>query len=263
MTDQSASQDNPRSLTGRTALVTGGAIRTGRAIALQLAAAGADLLIHYHQSAQQGQQTAEDCRCLGIKVETVSADLGQPEQAGEVIRAAAESHGLKIDILVNNVGNYPNSGPLGLAPSQFGDLLSTNLIAPYALIQALLPQLSKAAEADIINLGYSGAEHPVANQHAMAYQISKTGLLILTRTLAQQLGPDNIRVNMVSPGQLDNSVDLPESLADHIPLGYAGSESDIAETIEFLLTQGRYINGANIDVGGGYRMGLARRLEND
>ena len=243
--------------------MTGGAIRTGRAIAMQLAAAGADLLIHYHQSTEQAEQTANDCRGLGIKAEIVSADLGEPERAGEIIRAAVDSYGLMIDILINNVGNYPNSSPLGLAPNEFGDLLNTNLIAPYALIQALLPQLSGVQEADIINLGYSGAEHPVANHHAMAYQISKTGLLILTRTLAQQLGTDNIRVNMVSPGQLDNSVDLPESLEDHIPLGYAGSESDIAETIEFLLTRGRYINGGNIDVGGGYRMGLARRLESD
>ncbi|MBL4621714.1 MAG: SDR family oxidoreductase, partial [Immundisolibacteraceae bacterium] len=246
-----------------TALVTGSAIRTGRSIALQLASAGANLLIHYHHSGEAAEQTAAACRQFGVRAETVSADLGQPEQAGQIIFQAAEDHGLAIDILVNNVGNYPNSPPLGLPADQFGDLLNTNLIAPYALIQALLPQLSSAPEADIINLGYSGAEHPVANHHAMAYQISKTGLLILTRTLAQQLGPQNIRVNMVSPGQLDNSVDLPDSLLDHIPLGYAGSESDIAETIEFLLVQGRYINGANIDVGGGYRMGLARRLEND
>ena len=261
--DRSPARNPEQPLAGRTALVTGAAIRTGRRIALQLASAGANLLIHYHRSTEAAEQTAATCRQFGVRAEIVSADLGQPDQAGQIIRKSADGYGLAIDILINNVGNYPHSSPLGLSAEQFGDLLNTNLVAPYALIQALLPQLSSASEADIINLGYSGAEHPVANQHAMGYQISKTGLLILTRTLAQQLGPQNIRVNMVSPGQLDNSVDLPESLLDHIPLGYAGSESDIAETIEFLLVQGRYINGANIDVGGGYRMGLARRLENN
>lgn len=251
------------SLTGRTALITGAAKRTGRTIALQLAKAGADLLLHYHQSEEDARQTAAECAAFGVKAETVSADLNQPQQAAETIRQQAQQSGLAIDILINNVGNYPVGGPLELDVDQFTANLNCNLLAPYALIRELLPLLANSTTADIINLGYSGAEHVVANRHAMSYQISKTGLLIMTRTLAQELGPQGIRVNMVSPGQLDNSVDLPTELTDHIPLGHAGSEQDIADTILFLLTSGRYVSGANIDVGGGYRMGLARRLESD
>ena len=250
-------------LAGRTALVTGAAKRTGRTIALQLAQAGADLLLHYHHSESEARQTAAECAAFGINADIVSADLNQPQQAAEMIRQQAQQRNLAIDILINNVGNYPVSGPLELEVEAFASNLNCNLLAPYALIRELLPLLTDSASADIINLGYSGAEHAVANRHAMSYQISKTGLLIMTRTLAQELGPQGIRVNMVSPGQIDNSVDLPNELADHIPLGHAGTEQDIADTIVFLLSSGRYISGANIDVGGGYRMGLARRLEND
>ena len=252
-----------RPLTGSRALITGAAKRTGRCIALELARAGSDVVIHYQYSAEQAEQTAVKCRDLGVDAVTVSADLSQPEPAAELISNAINQTGPAIDILVNNVGNYPSGGPLELDCDEFSRLLNTNLLAPYALIRELVPMLSQGASADIINIGYSGAEHPVANRHAMAYQISKTSLLIMTRTLAQELGPQGIRVNMVSPGQLDNSVDLPGDICDHIPLGYAGTERDMAGAIVYLLSDGRYISGANIDVGGGYRMGLARRLESD
>lgn len=260
MTDHN---EHKQPLADSRALITGAAKRTGRCIAIELARAGADVVIHYHRSADQAEQTAQKCRDLGVDAVTVSADLAQPQAAAELISDTISDSGEPIDILVNNVGNYPSGGPLELECDEFSELLNTNLVAPYALIRELVPMLSEAASADIINIGYSGAEHAAANRHAMGYQITKTGLLILTRTLAQELGADGIRVNMVSPGQLDNSVDLPGDINDHIPLGYAGAERDIASAVIYLLSDGRYISGANIDVGGGYRMGLARRLEDD
>ncbi len=255
--------DAARPLAGRTALVTGAAIRTGRTIALELAEAGANLLLHYHKSHDKAVQTAQTCTEMGVRVEIVSADLCQPQAAAEAIVQQAQRANMTIDILINNVGNYPVTEPLELEVNEFNNTLSSNLLAPYALIRELLPMLTAPASADIINLGYSGADYVLANRHAMAYQISKTGLLILTRTLAQELGPRGIRVNMVSPGQLENSIDLPGRISDHIPLGHAGTEDDIAATILFMLTSGRYINGANIDVGGGYRIALSRRLDDD
>ena len=81
-----------------------------------------------------------------------------------------------------------------------------------------------------------------------------TGLLILTKSLARALGPQNVRVNMVSPGQLENSVDLPENVREVVPLGRAGTLEDVASTVLFLLQPDSYINGVNIDVAGGYRL---------
>ncbi len=256
-------RNEARPLAGRRALITGAARRTGACIAIELAGAGADVVIHYQHSQQQAEQTAVSCRELGVDAVTVSADLSQPQAAAEQIDEQIGRTGLPVNILVNNVGNYPVGGPLQLPTAEFADLLGTNLLAPYALIRQLAPMLGGGAEADIINIGYSGVEHTVANRHAMAYQISKAGLLIMTRTLAQELGPQGVRVNMVSPGQLENSVDLPTDINQQIPLGYAGAEEEIASAIIYLLGEGRYISGANIDVGGGYRLGLARRLEDD
>ncbi len=253
----------PKPLAGRRALVTGAARRTGRAIALGLARAGADLVVHYHSSEQQAQEVCAACRQFGVQAEPLQADLGDPAiaatQVGETVRATGGS----LDILVNNVGNYPVGTPLELDYAAFSNLLNTNLLAPYMLVRELAPLLRAAGGADVINIGYAGADTVAANRHAMAYQISKTGLLIMTRTLAQELGTDGVRVNMVSPGQLENSVDLPERVGDHVPLGYAGAESDIVSAILYLLQEGRYISGANLDVGGGYRLGLARRLDGD
>ena len=120
------------------------------------------------------------------------------------------------------------------------------------------PALAASGIGHVINLGYAGVEHLVANTRAMAYQISKAGLLVLTRSLAQALGPDGIRVNMVSPGHIDNSVDLPADIHSHVPLGRPARIDDIAGALLFLLSPaGGYITGANIEVAGGYRLSLA------
>ena len=96
----------------------------------------------------------------------------------------------------------------------------------------------------------------------MAYQISKAGLLVLTRSLAQALGPQGVRVNMVSPGHIDNSVDLPADIAKPRAAGPPGAVDDIAGALLFLLSPaGGYITGANIEVAGGYRLSLADTLE--
>lgn len=249
-------------LRGRTALVTGAAKRTGRAIARKLAEAGADLVLHYHRSAEQAAQLARELGASGRRVIALGADLSSAQNAERLIEQIDQQLGA-LDILVNNVGNYPEVAPLAQTADEFAATLATNLIAPYALIRAALPMLRRAPAADVINLGYVGSGHVLANRHAMGYQISKTGLLVLTRTLAQELGPVGVRVNMVSPGHLDNSVDLPARIAAHVPLGRAGSPDEVADCILYLLTRGAYITGANIELAGGYKLGLARRLEDE
>jgi NAD(P)-dependent dehydrogenase (short-subunit alcohol dehydrogenase family) len=111
--------------------------------------------------------------------------------------------------------------------------------------------------AGIVNIGYAGVESLTGTTHNTAYLISKTGLLILTKSLAQALGPRGIRANMVSPGILSNSVELPRKPADFIPLGVLGETADVADAVEYLLgPKARYITGVNLDVAGGYHLGL-------
>jgi NAD(P)-dependent dehydrogenase (short-subunit alcohol dehydrogenase family) len=107
----------------------------------------------------------------------------------------------------------------------------------------------------IVNIGMAGLDGIRANPIAVDYYVSKTGLLSLTRSLAVSLGPRRIRVNMVSPGQLDNSIDLPDEaqLPHLIPLGRAGTPDDVARAVRYLI-EADYVTGANIDVAGGYRL---------
>lgn len=248
-------------LTGRVALVTGAARRTGRGLALALARAGADVVVHYGRSRQDAESAVAEIAALGRRGFAISADLAVPGQAEALIEAALTQAG-RLDVLVNNIGNYPLGEPLGLPPDQFRATLETNLTAPYALIRAALPALLASGAGQVINLGYAGVEHMIANTRAMAYQISKAGLLVLTRSLAQALGPQGVRVNMVSPGHIDNSVDLPADIASHVPLGRPAQVDDIAGALLFLLSPaGAYITGANIEVAGGYRLSLAETLE--
>lgn len=248
-------------LAGRVALVTGAARRTGRGLALALARAGADVVVHYGRSRQEAESAVAEITALGRRGFAISADLAVPGQAEALIETALAQAG-RLDLLVNNVGNYPLGDPLGLPPDEFRATLETNLTAPYALIRAALPALLASGMGQVINLGYAGVEHPVANTRAMAYQISKAGLLVLTRSLAQALGPRGVRVNMISPGHIENSVDLPADIASHVPLGRPARIDDIAGALLFLLSPaGAYITGANIEVAGGYRLSLADTLE--
>ena len=247
-------------LDGRVALVTGAARRTGRGLALALAHAGADVVVHYGSSRQDAESAVAEIAALGRRGYAIPADLGCPGNAERLIQSCLEQAG-RLDVLVNNVGNYPLGDPLGLPADDFRATLETNLTAPYALIRAALPALAASGIGHVVNLGYAGVEHLVANPRAMAYQISKAGLLVLTRSLAQALGPQGIRVNMVSPGHIDNSVDLPVDIESHVPLGRPARIDDIAGALLFLLSPaGGYITGANIEVAGGYRLGLADTL---
>lgn len=247
-------------LTGRVALVTGAAKRTGRGLALALARAGADVVVHYGRSRQEADSAVAEITALGRRGFAVSADLARPGEAERLVETALERAG-RLDVLVNNVGNYPLGDPLGLTPDEFRATLETNLTAPYALIRAARPALAASGSGHVVNLGYAGVEHLVANTRAMAYQISKAGLLVLTRSLAQALGPEGIRVNMISPGHIDNSVDLPADIQNHVPLGRPARVDDIAGALLFLLSPaGAYITGANLEVAGGYRLSLADSL---
>lgn len=247
-------------LAGRVALVTGAARRTGRGLALALARAGADVVVHYGRSRDDAESAVAEIAALGRRGFAIPADLGRPGDAERLIQTALE-HAGRLDVLVNNVGNYPLGEPLGLSADDFRDTLETNLTAPYALIRAAQPALVASGIGHVVNLGYAGVEHLVANSRAMAYQISKAGLLVLTRSLAQALGPQGVRVNMISPGHIDNSVDLPVDIQSHVPLGRPARIDDIAGALLFLLSPaGGYITGANIEVAGGYRLALADTL---
>jgi 3-oxoacyl-[acyl-carrier protein] reductase len=158
-----------------------------------------------------------------------------------------------VDLLVNNVGNYNPQHVSQLTPSVWDATLASNLSGAYYCCFHALALLQPGGS--IINIGMAGLEGIRANVHGTDYYVSKTGLLVLTRALAAAYAERNIRVNMVSPGQLDNSIDLPppHEIGRSVPLGRAGALQDVAQAVEYLL-DAPYVTGVNLDVAGGYRL---------
>ena len=241
-----------RDLSGRIALVTGAARRLGRHLALSLGRAGADVVLHYNSRADEAEEVAETIRGEGRRVWTIAADFTRPTAAEELAAEALRVAG-RLDILVNNVGNYVPRPLLETSAEEWRQVLETNLIAPHVLIRAFAAQEGLTA-GQILNVGYAGLESIRPHPTATPYQVSKTGLFILTKTCAEILAPRNIRVNMISPGHLDNSIDLPDDVPAEIPLGRAGSLVDIEDALHYLLDFEGYVTGVNLDVAGGYRL---------
>lgn len=234
------------------AVVTGGARRLGRHLCLTLSARGYDVVIFYRSSEEAAQTLVRDITATGRRARALAVDVGVEAQVAEAFAEIARGGG-HVDLLVNNVGNYNPQDITKLTPAVWDATLATNLSGAYYCCFHALAVMP--ADGNIINIGMAGLEGTRANVRGADYYVSKTGLLSLTRSLAAGYAERKIRVNMVSPGQLDNSVDLPppHEIGQTVPIGRAGEMHDIAQAMEYLL-DARYVTGVNLDVAGGYRL---------
>ena len=232
------------------ALITGAAKRLGRRLAEDLAGQGMHVLVNYRSSADEAEAVVDGIRRAGGSARAVRCDVGDSADVATMFASIREQEG-RLDVLINNVGNYRPTPILELDVDQWDATLSTNLSGPFYCCQAAWPLMADGGA--IVNIGYAGVDALVANPDAADYQVSKTGLLVLTKSFAKALAPRGIRVNMVSPGQLANSVDLPQDVVAEIPAGRAGTLDDMAAAVGFLLDHS-YVTGQNIDVAGGYRL---------
>jgi 3-oxoacyl-[acyl-carrier protein] reductase len=234
------------------AVVTGGPRRLGRHLCKGLAARGYDVVILYRESEAEARSLEAEIGSLGQRARALPVDVGVHSQVAGVFAEIARNEG-RVDLLVNNVGNYNPQHITKLDPTVWDATLATNLSGAYYCCYHAIPLMKDGG--NIINIGMAGLEGIRANVNGTDYYVSKTGLLVLTRALAVAYAKQHIRVNMVSPGQLDNSIDLPpqSTIERIIPLGRAGSLDDIAQAVEYLL-EASYVTGVNIDVSGGYRL---------
>ena len=239
----------------KVALVTGSARRLGRAIVERLAREGHAVWVHFRTSEDEAVEVQEAIRAAGGTASRVQGDLATEAGVQDIVAAVQDASG-RLDVLVNNVGRYDIADPMTYERGAFEDTLATNLLGPFELIRAAAPLFPEAG-GSIVNIGYSGLNALAASADNLAYVVSKTGLLVVTRTFAEVLGPRGIRVNMVSPGQLENSVDLPADFAARVPLGRAGRLDDVCDAVSWLVSDGAsYVTGQDIEVAGGYMMGL-------
>ncbi len=232
--------------TGKTALITGGARRVGRAIALRLAEAGFDIVLTYHRSEADSLTTCQQIRAMGRRATALAADLTQlPHSAQKIIERLD-----RVDVVVHNASIYERDCPEQTL-DQSRRMMAVHLQAPLLLTRALGPTL-RQSRGHVITMLDILAERPWP-QYAN-YCASKAALLNLTLSLARQLAPE-VTVNGISPGVVqwpdDFSEEARKAYLERVPLGRAGNAQDVATLVHFLVTQGTYITGQIIRVDGG------------
>jgi NAD(P)-dependent dehydrogenase (short-subunit alcohol dehydrogenase family) len=240
-----------RPLQNQVALVTGGGKRIGRAIALTLGRAGADVIVNYNQSKEEAQAVAREISAMGVRSVAMRADVSRPKQVASMFRAVEKRFG-RIDLLVNNAGIFFPKSWDELEEKDFDRVLGANLKGPFFCAQAAGRMMMRQRGGNIINLSSLGGIQSWPNY--MHYCASKAALISLTRTLAKALAP-TIRVNSVAPGTImfpDEKRDarIRKGIKD-TPLAKTGTADDIAQTVLFLATQSDFITGQVLVVDGG------------
>ena len=243
-------------LSGKAALVTGAARRVGASIARALHAAGADVLVHFRTSADDAAALATELNGMRPHSAAIAeCDLLQIELLAELVAAATRAFG-GLDILVNNASTfYPT--PMGdIAEIDWDDLIGTNLKAPLFLSQAAAPALHERRGL-IINVADIHGVRPL--RRYPVYSLAKAGLIMLTKSLARELGP-HVRVNAVAPGPVmwpEEGLDkaLQEKITARTALKRLGSPADVAGTCLFFATAAPYVTGQILAVDGGRSIG--------
>lgn len=234
------------------ALVTGGGKRIGRAIALELARAGFDVVIHYRSSGDAAETVADEIRAMGRKTATVNADLAVEAQVRTLVPAAVEAIGGPLAALVNNASVFEDDRVGSLGRGTWDAHIETNLRAPIVLAETFAEQAPDGSA--IINLLDQRVLKP--DPRFISYALSRNGLWWATRTLAQALAP-RIRVNGVGPGPTLPSAH--QSAADFaaeagaVPLQRAGSPQAVAGAVRWLV-DAEMVTGQMIAVDGGQHL---------
>jgi pteridine reductase len=245
-------------LAGKTALVTGGARRVGAEIVRQLHASGANVVIHCHRSVEPARSLARDLEAARpASTLLVTADLLEVDRFPEII-SSVRSRFNSLDVLINNASTfYPT--PVGsITPSQWADLMGTNLKAPLFLAQAAASEL-RSAHGLLLNIVDIHGLRPLRDYSV--YSTAKAGLIQLTRALARELAPE-VRVNAIAPGPVlwpeaaaELSAERQRDIIERTLLKRHGSPGDIARTVLFFATEAPYITGQILAVDGGRSVG--------
>ena len=236
-------------LKGKVALVTGSAKRTGKYIALALAKQGADVVIHFNKSKKEAGNVVHEIRAMGRRSVAIKADLRNPKEAEILMDKITIIFG-RVDILVNNVGNFLVKDITKLETDEWNHLIDTTLNSTFYCCKYALPYMAKQKYGRIINIADSGADYIKPWPRITPYMIGKTGILILTKTLAEAYAKHGITVNAISPGVMENAVVKP---IERMPMGRYANYEDITNAILFLLkNESNYVTGTNLKVSGGY-----------
>ncbi len=242
----------------KVALITGSSRGIGKAIALELAKRGIDIIINSKSSVKEGKDVVLEIKKLGRKAYYLQADVSDVKQIDTMMRAI-KSKSKCVDILVNNAGLMLNKRLENMTKEQWDIVLKTNLDSVFLCSKAVIPLMKDAGFGRIVSMtsfvgqmGYIGQTN---------YTAAKGGIISFTKSLAQELAGDNITVNAVAPGCIETDMMLAvgnaslEQLISQIPMGRLGKPEEVASLVGYLVSdEARYITGQIINVNGGLYM---------
>ncbi len=245
-------------LDGEIALVTGGSRGIGRACAIALGQAGAEVIVNYVSSPDKAEEVCGIIRKAGGKASSVKFDVGNPAEIDSALGAILKEK-KRIGILVNNAGIAHDGLMMRYALEDWDRVLNTNLRGAFLVSQAVVRGMMKERKGSIIHM--SSIVGVTGNPGQAAYCAAKAGLIGLTKSMAKELASRNIRVNSVAPGYIQTDMtdaltaDQKTAVLSHIPLGRVGTPEEIAHAVVFLASAAsNYITGQCLMVDGGMGM---------
>jgi NAD(P)-dependent dehydrogenase (short-subunit alcohol dehydrogenase family) len=237
-----------RLLSGKSALVTGGARRIGRGIALALAAEGADVAITFLKSGQEAQQTVREIEAVGVRGVALECDVRSEVSVRAAVAATVERFG-RLDVVVNNAAIFESAPLEQLSVAAWDTVFETNARGPFLVAREALPHL-RASQGRIVNIGSLGGSHAWAD-HAH-YCSSKAALHMLTQAMAKGFASE-VSVNCVAPGWIEMGEigRAGERFAARTPMGRNGKAEEVAQAVLFFVTGPRFVTGQILGVDGG------------
>lgn len=245
-------------LDGKTAVVTGASRGIGRAIALELAKEGANIVVNYSGSKEKADQVVKEIEELGVKAISVQANVSDSESVQNLMNTAIETFG-SIDILVNNAGITRDNLLMRMKEDEWDDVINTNLKGVFLATKAVTRQMMKQRAGRIINI--SSVVGVLGNAGQANYVAAKAGVIGLTKTTARELASRNILVNAVAPGYIGTEMteslpeDVKKTISEQIPIAKIGNPEQVAKAVAFLASDdASYITGQTLHVDGGLYM---------
>lgn len=236
----------------KVALVTGSAKGLGASIVQALAKNGFTVVINYRNSEKDAQSLLEQIKKDSPQSIAFQADVLNETEVESMAQELETKLG-RIDLLVNNVGNFLYKPFSQTSNEEFRDMLESNIYSTLYCSRAFLPLMRSQKSGNIINIGAVGCERLVIRENSTPYFLGKTGVYVLTKALAHEEAAHGIRVNMISPGSMATDIFKPADF----PAGRAATHEDVVGALRFLISpQGSYINGANLEVSGGFIPGF-------